>query len=334
MRLRVALIGVSHWHVPLYINALSRLDHKVIAVSDANEELAAELSRNLNCKAYVDYRELVLKEKPDFVFAFGRHIDMPKIVEFLINKEIPFVIEKPAGVSSSQTKELVLLQKKVGTFVAIPFVFRYSPLMDTILSIKQARQLGQLTHCYFRFIAGSPQRYIQTNSSWMLDPTLAGGGCTMNLAVHFIDLFLYLTQDTTSSIYGVLNSLTHGTEVEDFSVIVLKTKRDQISIIETGYTYPENEQNSREIYYSLTTTEGLMWARENALHWVRRGNKEKRLAISTETGEYYPIYVQKVLQEFLKDIPPRTSLKEMYEVMLIVDAVYKSATERKIVIIA
>jgi predicted dehydrogenase len=306
----------------------------VIAVSDGNKKLAAELSRNLNCTAYADYQELVLREKPDIVFAFGRHIDMPKIAEFLINEEIPFVIEKPAGVSSRQIKELVLLQKKLGTFVAIPFVFRYSSLMDSILSIKQAGQLGQLTHCYFRFIAGSPQRYIQANSSWMLDPTLAGGGCTMNLAVHFIDLFLHFTQVTVSSVYTVLNSLTHKTKVEDFSAIVLKTKKDQIGIIETGYTYPENEGKSREIYYSITTTEGLMWARDNTLHWIRRGAREKKLAISTETDEYYAIYVEKVLQEFLKGIPPRTSLKDMYEVMLIMDAVYKSGTEKKVVIMA
>jgi len=334
MKLRIALIEASHWHAALYIDGLSRLGHKVIAVSDGNEELAVELSRNLNCTAYANYQELVLKEKPDFVFAFGRHIHMPKIAEFLISEEIPFVIEKPAGVSSRQTKELVLLQKKLGTFVAIPFVFRYSSLMDTILSMKQAGRLGQLTHCYFRFIAGSPQRYIQANCSWMLDPTLAGGGCTINLAVHFIDLFLHFTQDTVSSVYSVFNSLTHGTEIEDFSVMVLKTKKNQIGVIETGYTYPENGEKSREIYYSLTSTEGLMWARDNALHWARRGNKEKKLAISTETDEYYAIYVRKVLQEFLKGVPPRTSLKEMYQVMLIIDAVYKSARENKVVIMA
>jgi len=78
MKLRIALIGVSHWHAPLYIDGLGRLGHKVIAISDENEELAAELNRNLNCTTYANYQDLVLSEKPDFAFAFGRHIDMPK----------------------------------------------------------------------------------------------------------------------------------------------------------------------------------------------------------------------------------------------------------------
>lgn len=331
MKLRIGLIEASHWHVPLYIDGLNRFGYKVMAVSDRNEKLAIESGKKLNCRAYVSYQELVFKEKPDFVFAFGRHIDMPQIAEFLIKERIPFVIEKPTGIHTAQVRNLLALQEKFGTFVAIPLVFRYSPFMDSVLGIKQKGELGALIHCYFRFIAGSPQRYIRASSPWMLDPSLAGGGCTINLAVHFIDLFLHLAQGRASSVYGVLNSLTHGTKVEDFSAMVLKTKGDQVGIIETGYTYPENEQNSREIYYSLTTTEGLIWIRDNTLHWIKRGSQEKRLVVSTETDEYYAIYVQKVLQEFLKGVPPRTSLKEMYEVMLIMDAVYKSAREKKVV---
>ena len=94
MKLRIALIGVSHWHAPLYIDGLSRLGHKVIAISDENVELSVELNRTLNCTTYANYQDLVLNEKPDFAFAFGRHIDMPKIAEFLISEEIPFVRRK------------------------------------------------------------------------------------------------------------------------------------------------------------------------------------------------------------------------------------------------
>ncbi len=215
--------------------------------------------------------------------------------------------------------------------MAIPLIFRYSPLMDDILSIQRKGELGTLTHCYFRFIAGSPQRYIQANSSWMLDPSVAGGGCTINLAVHFIDLFLYLAKERVRRVYATLNSLTHKTDIEDFSVVVLRTKKGQVGIIETGYTYPQHEQASREIYYGLTTTKGFMWARDDTLHWIRRANKKEKVIKGIEINEYHPIYVGKVLEEFLRDTAPRTSLKEMYEVMKIIEAVYKSAREGKVV---
>jgi predicted dehydrogenase len=331
VKLKIALAEASHWHVPLYVEGLNRLGHKLIALSDSNKKLAIELGRNLNCTAYGSYEELVVKEKPDFVFAFGKHADMPQIGEFLIKEKIPFVIEKPSGTSSQQIKELLALQSKVGTFVAVPLVFRYSPLMDEISSIQRKGELGTLTHCYFRFIAGSPQRYIQANSSWMLDPSVAGGGCTINLAVHFIDLFLYLAQDRVRYVYAALNSLTHKTDIEDFSVVVLRTKKDQVGIIETGYTYPQHEQASREIYYGLTTTKGFMWARDDTLHWIRRANKKEKVTKGVGINEYHSIYVRKVLEEFLKDTGPRTSLKEMYKVMKIIEAVYKSAREGKVV---
>lgn len=331
VKLRVALIEASHWHVPLYIGELDRLGHEIIALSDPDREFAKELASSLNCTSYVSYQELVLRERPDFVFAFGRHIDMPQIAEFLIKEKVPFVIEKPTGTSSQQVERLLALQRELGTFVGVPLVFRYSPLMDDIMGIQRNGELGGLIHCYFRFVAGSPQRYTQAHSSWMLDPYKSGGGCTINLAVHFIDLFLHFAQNRVGSVYAALNSLTHKTDIEDFSVVVLRTTKDQIGIIESGYTYPEHEQASRETYYSLTTTGGLLWAKDNMLHWISREGKEENVTTDTEVDRYHGIYVRKVLQEFLNDLRPLTSLKEIHEVMKILDAVYKSSSEKEVV---
>ena len=41
-----------------------------------------------------------------------------------------------------------------------------------------------------QFIAGPPDRYLTHGSPWMVDINRAGGGCMVNLAPHFVDLFL------------------------------------------------------------------------------------------------------------------------------------------------
>ena len=44
--LRIAFIGVSHWHVPLYLRALKKQKLNIVAVSDPDEEKAKKVAEN------------------------------------------------------------------------------------------------------------------------------------------------------------------------------------------------------------------------------------------------------------------------------------------------
>ena len=69
--MRVALLEVSHWHVPLYLDALEAPGIEVVAVSDAEhvkgEAIAARFGSTLYSSAY----ELLEREEVDLV-AVGR----------------------------------------------------------------------------------------------------------------------------------------------------------------------------------------------------------------------------------------------------------------------
>ncbi|MBN2396688.1 MAG: hypothetical protein JXC36_09560 [Candidatus Atribacteria bacterium] len=73
--------------------------HKIVGISDSNEEIAKKYASYLNCNRYRDYVNLINKEKPNLTFSFGRHYKMPKIAKFLMMSGIPFAIEKPVGTS-------------------------------------------------------------------------------------------------------------------------------------------------------------------------------------------------------------------------------------------
>jgi len=197
--LKIALIGVSHWHVPLYLTDMSF--SAVIAVSDPNERIAHAFAEKLSCRAYTDYRKLVESEKPDFVFAFARHDQMRELALYLIDQGIPFSMEKPMGLSLKDVETIAQAAERKKHFIAIPFVWRYS---DTVNELKENILDGKIIHMNYRFIAGPPSRYLET-SDWMLKKETAGGGCMTNLGVHFIDMAMYLTgaekADVLSSVY-------------------------------------------------------------------------------------------------------------------------------------
>ena len=101
--MRIAFTGVSHWHAPMYYRPAARLAGvRIVAVSDPTLTVAESVGRELEARAFADYRELIAEARPDFVFAFGRHCDMAETALTLIDEGIPFLIEKPGGLNFQQ----------------------------------------------------------------------------------------------------------------------------------------------------------------------------------------------------------------------------------------
>src|SRR3954447_23385957 len=94
-RMKVALLEASHWHVPLYLDALEAPGIEVVAVSDAEHVKGEAIAARFGSKLYSSTYELLEREKVDFAFVFGRHSEMPALAEAVIARNIPFALEKP-----------------------------------------------------------------------------------------------------------------------------------------------------------------------------------------------------------------------------------------------
>src|SRR6266581_5108245 len=177
--MRLAFLGASHWHLPLYLEpALALPDVEVVGISDPDPQVVARLTDKLGCLGAVDFRELCDKARPDFVIALGRHCDMPDEAKLLIAAGIPFALEKPCGLNAAAVSELAELAAGAGAFAAVPLVFRDGPMIEAVRTRIGAEAVD---YASFRFIAGPIARYLDAGCGWMLDPACAGGGCTINI---------------------------------------------------------------------------------------------------------------------------------------------------------
>lgn len=129
--MRIALLGVSHWHVPLYFAGLP--ERSVVAVSDDDAAHAARVARRFGCPYYTDEKQMLHDVKPDFVFAFAPHARMCSVAAYLLEQNLPFTMEKPAGLNRREVELLYNTAEQKGAFCAIPFVWRYS---DTVNDLK------------------------------------------------------------------------------------------------------------------------------------------------------------------------------------------------------
>lgn len=312
--MKIALLGVSHWHLPLYLPGLP--EHSVVGISDDDIRIAAEVAKSYGCPVYQDYEQMVMETKPDFVFAFAPHYRMKSVAEYLLNQGIACSMEKPAGLNAGEVEELCNLCEQKKGFCSIPFVWRYS---DTVNDLKNKYLKAPVTHMSYRFIAGPPSRYLAT-SKWMLSQKTAGGGCMTNLGVHFIDMAMYLTDCTTAKVLASSYKYASEYDIETYATSLLEIPNGASLLLESGYAYPMSGEQKRENRWTIVTENGYYVLAENRLELREYGREPVMVPLNTDSDVYYAEYTRTTLKDWMTGTRPRASLKEMLDTARILDA--------------
>lgn len=230
-RRRAVVLGASHWHVPLYREAMLER-HQVVAVQDSDPDAVAGAS-SWGVPITASVEAALSADRIDLAYVFSPHHEMAAVCMELIKRGVPFVVEKPAGLNLGELEAISIAAQRAGIAATVPLVQRNAPIDNWL------QQVGEISYERFSFIAGPSSRYLHNGSPWMLDPAKAGGGCLVNLGPHFVDLALQHLGHDVSSIQKRSSDL-HGERVEDHATVVLSSSTGREAIIEVGYAYPSS----------------------------------------------------------------------------------------------
>ena len=321
--MRIAFIGVSHWHGPLYYRPAARLSGvRIVGVSDPDGVVAERVGAELEAKPFRDYREMLTETRPDFVFAFGRHCDMAQTAMALVDANIPFLIEKPGGLNCQQVGAVRDAARAKGVYAATGFNFRVADLYKRILSV-----IGDdpVTHASFRFMAGGPNRYRESGCAWMLDPRLSGGGPTINLSGHFVNMFQVFTKSKPTEVAAVMGNFTWGLPIEDYSSMILRAPKS-VCTIETAYTFPA-PIGVFDLRFSIRTSRHYIVVRNDDVLEIYRtcDGQVERVQTPVSNAYWYPVFVTETIDRFSKRLPPVASLDDLVDAMEVIDAAYASS---------
>jgi predicted dehydrogenase len=327
--MKILLLEVSHWHFPLYIDALLKAGVEVVGVSDRNQEIFERETARFGCPGHVDWRTALETTCPDAAIAFGRHAEMPEIARALIARRIPFALEKPAGLGASDVAALRADADAAGVPVAVPLVQRVGPLqalLDRLINDEGAR----FTMTAWRFNAGPPSRYPTSGNGWMLDPAISGGGCLMNLGAHFVDLALGLLPSSPDSVFAHIDNSLHGAAVEDTALLTMTSAAGGRALIETGYNFPDGP-GKREYSFSLTSAGHYVQSRPDGLAIFRPDAAPEEVAMNLDSDPMYGLFVESFLADLAAGRMPSPGLGDLEPAMRIIDAGYLSAREGRVV---
>jgi len=321
--MRIVLIGVSHWHTPFYLDPLLALpDVAVIGVSDPDLPRAGEIATKARCPAFADYREMCARLKPDVAFALGRHCDMADAARFLIAERIPFAMEKPCAITAADAYDITARAAEVDLFAAVPFVIRYSRLIDTIHEVAAGEQLHYIA---FKFVGGMVDRYREQQVEWMLHRATAGGGALLNLGVHFLDLCRVLLPDTKLHVVGsAMSNHFSRLDIEDHAVVLMRGG-GATCMVETGYLYPA-PNSVFDLHYSIRTEGHHFAARDNHTLEILDNHRRREVRSMPLTNSFfYPTFVTDTLHRLAHGEQPIAGLADMAEAMGQVEAAYAAS---------
>jgi len=326
---RVVVIGVDHYHAtstPNYLLILQNEKVDILGVHAPDDAIAAKWAGEYNSTPYTDYRAMIEKTKPEFIVALGKHVAMPAEFRFLVDTGIPFLMEKPWGIDDKTVNELADLAESKHAWAAVPMPFRYSLFAETAVEMRQRNELGTISHMLFRFNQPGVQRYVDLGSPWMLSKADAGGGALINLGIHGIDLFRYITSEEPQVVSAVTSHAVHKREVEDYAHVTLRTPSGIVFLNEASYTYPgtggdqERKLSAQKVFMRATTSGG------EGVQIVGPGRDDTRRAPEGYLSGW-PRVVHECLERIGRGEPPPASARDCARAVSLIFDAYRIAGE-------
>ncbi len=327
MTIRVAAIGVSHWHAvydAAYLRQLLAMpDVELVAIQDSDAALVAKRASQVSGPpTFTDYRRMLETTRPDFVVALGRHRQMAGIAHDLLDRGYPFLMEKPMGISGSEVETVAAKVGHLKAFVAIPLAQRYGAFATHARALLAAGRFGPLSHIYVRINRPGPERYRVWDCPWMLDPDEAGGGCLRNLGSHGLDMFLHLTGEAAEVTGAQLSRRAHERQVEDYASVMLRSTSGILGTVEVGNGFPRDGTDGE---WKIAGRDAILTLKDGVMKLATSAGDE----ILPEGGAATPYFaaVRDALDHWQKGAGPPIGVPDCLRAVRLIDQAYERAAQ-------
>jgi len=191
--IRVGVIGAG-FIGPAHIESLRRLgDVEVVALAGSSQESAVRKAAELSVpRAYGDYQELIRDPEVDVV-----DISAPNVYHYPAAKAAlaagkHVVCEKPLGMTSAESAELLALAERSGLVHAVTFNVRFYPLVQHARALIRRGELGEVYMAH----GGYWQDWLllDTDYNWRVEAAQGGAlRAVGDIGSHWLDLAQFLT---------------------------------------------------------------------------------------------------------------------------------------------
>lgn len=249
--MRYALIGCGRIS-PNHLAAAKANNLEIVAICDLVEanmidkKLKFELDDSV--KQYIDYEEMLEKEKPELVAIAtesGKHAQIAlKCMDYGCN----LIIEKPIALSIEDANKIVEKANRLNLKVCANHQNRFNKSIQKIREALEKNRFGKMFYGTAHIRWCRDHEYYDRadwRGTWEQD-----GGALMNQCIHNIDLLRWMMGDEVVEVVGMTDRLHHDyIQAEDLGIALIRFKNGSYGIVEgTTNIYPKNLEETLYLF--------------------------------------------------------------------------------------
>lgn len=241
--MNIAIIGtgaISPAHIEAYLNFSDRC--RIVALVDIYPEKAEEKARKygLDVEVYSDYKELLDHPKLDVVSVCTPPYTHAEIVIDFLQAEKHVLVEKPMASSLEECDAMLAAAKRHQKILSVVSQNRFRNPMMKLKRVLESGLPGKIVHAQVDSFWWRGYSYYDLwwRGTWEKE----GGGCTLNHAVHHMDLFQWM-MGLPVEVQAWMTNISHdNAEVEDLSIAMLRYGNGGLAQITSSVVHHGEEQ--------------------------------------------------------------------------------------------
>jgi len=221
--INVAVIGtgnISGQHIDGYLAFPDRC--KITHLVDIFPEKADKKNedRNLGAKVSASHKEILDAPDIDLVSICTPPFCHAEIAVDFLNAGKNVLVEKPMAASLEECDAMITASEKSGKVFSVIAQNRFRDPIAGLKKVLDSRLIGKVVHAQVESLWWRGHSYYDLwwRGTWEKE----GGGCTLNHAVHHIDMLCWML-GLPKKVSAVISNASHdNAEVEDISAAVLQ----------------------------------------------------------------------------------------------------------------
>ncbi|HET9796146.1 MAG TPA: Gfo/Idh/MocA family oxidoreductase [Thermoanaerobaculia bacterium] len=229
MTIRAALIGcgrIADRHVRLLT---SMPEFSLVALADVHPGKAEALAGHFGGRPYLDYREMLEKEKPDLVHVLTPSGSHASIALDAMETCANVLVEKPMALSLADADAMIAKAERLGRRLFVVKQNRYNLPVVKLREALDGGRFGKLTLGAIRVRWCRRQDYYDQDAyrgTWAED-----GGALTNQASHHVDMLQWMFGEV-AEVFAMTARQLVRIEAEDTGVAVVRFASGALGTIE------------------------------------------------------------------------------------------------------
>lgn len=262
MTLRIGIVGTG-WFSKVHADLLSSMDGVQVAafVGTSQEKAEQAVQGYATARAYSNMEHMLDETKPDAVYICVPPFAHGEIESQLVQRGIPFLVEKPLGTNLDRPRQIMQEVKRSGLITTAGYHFRYTDAAIKAAEILENRRIGMALGYW---MGDMPQVY------WWRQQE-GSGGQFIEQTTHMVDLLRCLLGEVdevyAAFAHRAMKDLHEGVTVHDVGTATLKLKSGAVATISNTCLLPEAEKVGLTIY----TEQGVIEIHPDKLSLKEKG---------------------------------------------------------------